>query len=65
MTATRWSYAALDASGDARAGVVDADTEAEAAKLVRALGFQPLNVQASRVPLLQREFEMPADPFAQ
>lgn len=59
MTATRWSYAALDAAGDARAGVVDAGSEAEAAKIIRTLGLRPLAVHAAKVPLFQRDFEIP------
>ena len=59
MTATRWSYAALDAAGEARAGVVDAASEAEAAKIIRTLGLQPVNVKAAKVPLFEREFEVP------
>ena len=59
MTATRWSYAALDAAGDARAGVVDAASEAEAAKIIRTLGLRPVNVTAAKVPLFEREFEVP------
>ena len=45
MTATRWSYAALDAAGDARTGVVDAGSESEAAKIVRTLGLRPMTVR--------------------
>jgi type IV pilus assembly protein PilC len=59
MTATRWSYAALDAAGDTRSGVVEARSEAEAAKVVRTLGLSPITVRAAKVPLLEREFEVP------
>ncbi len=60
MSATRWSYAAVDATGNSRAGVVDAASEAEAATIVRTLGLRPVRVEAERVPLLRREFELPA-----
>ena len=59
MAATRWSYAALDAAGDARAGEVAASSEAEAAKILRSLGLQPVNLRAAKVPMSEREFEIP------
>ncbi|MEM9200504.1 MAG: type II secretion system F family protein [Actinomycetota bacterium] len=59
MTATRWSYAALDASGDARNGVIEADSEAEAAKIVRTLGMRPMAVEPSKVPVFERELSIP------
>ncbi|MEM8934747.1 MAG: type II secretion system F family protein, partial [Acidobacteriota bacterium] len=59
MTASRWSYAALDAAGEARSGLIDAGSEAEAAKIVRTLGLQPLRVKAAKVPVFQRELEIP------
>ena len=59
MAATRWSYAAIDAAGDARAGEVAASSEAEAAKILRSLGLQPMNLRAAKVPMSEREFEIP------
>ena len=59
MAVTRWSYAALDAGGETRAGEVDAASEAEAAKLIHSFGLHPVNVRAARVPLLEREFQLP------
>lgn len=59
MSSMRWTYAGLDASGQERNGELDASSETEAAKLVRTFGLAPLRLAPTKVPVHQREFDLP------
>jgi len=60
MSGTQWTYVALDPSGDARSGVIDASSESEAARVVSALGLRPMKVNPARRPVIRRDFTMPS-----
>lgn len=57
MTATLWTYAALDTEGLSVDGKLQAESEGAAVARVRDLGYRPLRVQPARESLLERDFE--------
>lgn len=60
MTAARWDYRAFDPDGTDHRGSVNADSEAEAAQIVRTLGLRPTRLDRVRESVFRREFSLPS-----